>query len=177
MKRRDFTFLLAASAAIPSLTTSISSQAQDARWSLRADVAECCSCAIPCPCNFGRPTDKLCSGNRLIQIREGQFEGRDLAGIQFLVTFAMGQWTRIYIDDSLSAQQRETLDLLMPVAFAGFDNLARIKTYVPLQVTESPGRFAYTTPESAVEMQQMRGLNGEPIVINGLPSNVFHNYV
>jgi hypothetical protein len=177
MKRRDFTFLLAASAAIPSLTASMGSLAQGSRWTLRADVAECCSCAIPCPCNFGRPTDKLCSGNRLIQIREGQIDGRDLASIQFLVTFAMGQWTRIYIDESLTAQQRETLDILLPEAFAGFDRLARTKAYVPLQVSEGEGRFAYTTPESAVEMQMMSGLNGEPIVINGLPSNVFHNYV
>ncbi|MEX1196273.1 MAG: DUF1326 domain-containing protein [Pseudohongiellaceae bacterium] len=177
MKRRDFSRILAASAAAPVLGFGTGVSAQDARWSMVADVAECCSCEIPCPCNFGRPTEKLCSGNRLIQIREGQFEGQSLVGIRFLVTFAMGRWTRIYIDESLSRTQRNTLDRLLPAAFTGFDELARSKTYVPMQVEDGGDTLKFTVPESAVEMRMMRGLDGDPIVINGLPSNVFHNYV
>jgi len=177
MKRRDFSRLLVASAAIPALGAGAGAWAQGSRWSLQADVAECCSCAIPCPCNFGRPTDRLCSGNRLIHIRQGQFEGQDLAEIRFLVTFAMGQWTRLYFDDVLSATQRSTLEQMLPVAFTGFHALSRSRTYVPMRVEESADTLKFSVPESAVEMRLMRGLGGDPIVITGLPSNVFHNYV
>lgn len=177
MKRRDFSRLLAASAAAPILGAGTGAWAQNARWSLVADVAECCSCAIPCPCNFGRPTERLCSGNRLIQIREGQFEGQSLVGLQFLVTFAMGSWTRIYMDESLDAAQRNILEQLLPVAYSGFDSISLSKSYVQMQVEEVNDTFKFSVPESEVEMRMMRGLNGSPIVVNGLPSNVFHNYV
>jgi len=177
MKRREFSRLLAASAAIPALGATTGVFSQDSRWSFEADIAECCSCAIPCPCNFGRPTARLCNGNRLIHIRKGHFEGQDLVDIRFLVTFVMGQWTRIYADEVMSRAQRETLGQLLPVAFAGFDALARSKTYVPMWASEGEGTFSFSVPESTVEMRLMPGLDGEPIVINGLPSNVFHNYV
>lgn len=145
-------------------------------WSLTADVAECCSCAIPCPCNFGKPVE-TCFGNRLIEIREGQLEGDDLAGLRFLVTFQMGRWTRIYVDDALSEEQSATLDRLLPVAFAGFDRLARSKESVPLRVERGDDTFRFSVPDSTVEMKLLPGLGGEPIRVDGLPSNAFHRYV
>jgi hypothetical protein len=141
-----------------------------------ADVAECCSCDIPCSCNFGRP-ESLCHGTRLIRIREGQLEGASLAGINFVVTFYMGQWTRVYLDDSLSDTQLATLDRLLPVAFAGFDRAARVKARVPLTITRGAGTLRFSVPESTVEMRLLPGLNGEPIRITGLPSTAYQDYV
>ncbi|OGT73945.1 MAG: hypothetical protein A3H44_08415 [Gammaproteobacteria bacterium RIFCSPLOWO2_02_FULL_57_10] len=179
MKRRIFTKgLISALAAAPVLS-GVSSlvSAQGQRWSLVADLAECCSCEIPCPCNFGRPTELRCDGNRLIQIREGQFEGEDLAGISFLVTFLMGNWTRIHIDDSMSDAQFATFEKMFPVAFAGFDRLARSKERVSLNVVRTDSTITFTVPESSVEMKLIPGLGGEPIVINGLPNPAYHEYV
>ena len=102
MNRRDFHKILGAAALAPAgLAAAREARAQGA-WSLEANLAECCSCAIPCPCNFGLPTKNRCDGNRLIEIVDGHFGDQDIAGLRFLVTFEMGQWTRIYVDDSLS---------------------------------------------------------------------------
>jgi hypothetical protein len=148
----------------------------DRRWSFTADVAECCSCDIPCSCNFGRP-EQTCHGNRLIQIRQGDFEGADLAGINFLVTFYMGQWTRIYVDDSLSSAQLDAFDRFLPVGFAGFDRLARAKERVPLTIESTPEALRFSVPASRVEMTLLKGIDGGPIRINGLPSNAYYEYV
>jgi len=78
-----------------------------------------------------------CYGNHLIRIREGEMEGARLAGISFLVTFHMGRWTRIYLDESLDAPRQAAFDALLPVAFAGFTNLARTRERAPPVVEES----------------------------------------
>lgn len=176
MKRRTFTkrVLLAAASGLSGMRVHAASSEN---WSLVADLAECCSCEIPCPCNFGRPTNLRCDGNRLIQIREGQFDGRDLAGINFVVTFLMGNWTRIHIDDSMTADQFAAFELMFPVAFAGFDRLARSKKRVPLNITRTDTALTFNVPESYVEMKLLPGIGGNPIVINGLPNSAYFEYV
>lgn len=176
MKRRDFSKLMGAAAIVPVLRPLGDMTREPRAWSLVADVAECCSCDIPCSCNFGRP-ERFCQGTRLIQIREGQFEGAPLAGINFVVTFFMGQWTRLYLDDSLSASQFATLDRLLPAAFAGFDRGARVKERVPLTVERGAGTLRFAVPESTVEMRLLPGLGGEPIRITGLPNPAYREYV
>jgi len=177
MKRRDFSKLLGAAAVAPVLRPMRALAEEPRAWSFVADVSECCSCEIPCSCNFGRPEQTFCHGTRLIQIREGQLDGANLAGINFAVTFYMGQWTRIYIDDSLGESQSATLDRLLPLAFGGFDRGARVKERVPLTIVPGTDTFRFSVPESTVEMKLMPGLNGEPIRITGLPSTAYHDYI
>ena len=182
MKRREFSRLIGALAAVPLLTPQSALAHRSAfaggrrRWSLAADLAECCSCRIPCSCNFGRPVD-TCFGNRLIQIREGDYEGASLAGISFLVTFQMGLWTRVYVDDSLDATRSSAFDGVFPVAFAGFSQRARVVERVPLTVASAADTFSFSTPESAVEMRLLPGLDGGPIRVDGLPNPAYRNYV
>jgi len=201
MKRRDFARLLGGLAIVPALTPErilgstasdphLHSASQDRfpqkrsdspfsserRWSFVADVAECCSCAIPCPCNFGRPVE-TCHGNRLIQIRQGDHEGRDLAGVRFLVTFHMGQWTRIYADSGMNEAQLVAFDSFFPVGFAGFHNLSQVIERVPLTVESTGDTYRFSVPASSVEMRLLPGLGGAPIRIEGLPSPAFHDYV
>jgi len=171
MKRRDFNFVLGAAAVAPSVLAAAPA------WSLAANIAECCSCEIPCPCNFGRATKLRCDGNRLIEIEKGQLGDADLAGIRFLVTFEMGKWSRIYIDDSLDDTQMESLENLLPLAFGGFVRQAQTVERVPLSVDRTADLITISTPESHVEMKPLVGLDGGQITVSGLPSNVFHNYV
>lgn len=84
---------------------------------------------------------------------------------------------RLYIDDSLSATQLQTLDRLLPVAFAGFVNQARVTERVPLTVEEGFEMFRFEVPESRVEMRLLPGLGGEAIRITGLPNPAYHDYV
>ena len=177
MKRREFNRLLGVAAVAPVLRPLAPHDVKRRAWSLVADVSECCSCEIPCSCNFGRPEQTFCHGTRLIQIREGQLDGAPLAGINFVVTFYMGQWTRIYIDDSLDAVRSATLERLLPVAFGGFDRGARLKERVPLTIERAATTLRFSVPESTVEMRLMPGLGGEPIRITGLPNPAYHDYV
>ena len=177
MNRRDFQKMLGAAAIVPAgLAQSYAARAQSA-WSLEANLAECCSCEIPCPCNFGLPTKQRCDGNRLIEITDGHYGDDEIAGLRFLVTFEMGKWTRIFVDDALSDSQQATLDKLLPEAFAGFVGLSQTIERVPLAVTRSSEMITISTPESEVEMTPLAGLDGSRITIDGLPSNTFHDYV
>lgn len=176
MNRRDFSRLVSA-AAVAQTVISRSAIGQGAGWSLAATVAECCSCEIPCPCNFGRPTQLRCDGNRLIVIDEGQVGGADLAGIRFVVSFEMGKWTRLYVDESLTETQSRAFDRIMPLAFAGFRRLALSEERVPIIVDRDGETLAFSTPASEVEMKPLVGLDGGPIRIDGLPSNAFFDYI
>lgn len=176
MNRRDFSKVIGAAAIAPAgLAAAQEGAATD--WALEAHVAECCSCEIPCPCNFGRPTELRCDGNRLIEIYQGHVGDMDLAGVRFLATFEMGKWSRLYIDDSLSAAQNDAVDAILPLAFAFFFNGARSIERVPMTVTRTDDFVSFTTPASSVEMNPLVGLDGSRISISGLPSNAFHDYV
>ena len=176
MDRREFSKPVGAAAVVPILAPSRDHSPSRRRWSFTAHLAESCSCDIPCSCNFGRP-ERTCHGTRLIQIREGQLEGDELAGINFVVTFYMGRWTRIYIDEAIGGEKIATLDRLLPVAFGGFTRLAQVNERVPLSISETSDAFRFAVPESTVEMKLLPGLDGSPITINGLPSNSYHGYV
>jgi hypothetical protein len=177
MDRREFNKLVGGLAVAPALIPEAGAAQQARLWSLTADVSECCSCAIPCSCNFGRPEPGTCHGTRLIQIREGQLEGANLAGINFVVTFEMRVWTRIYIDDRLSSTQVTTLERLLPVAFGGFDRQARARIRAPLTVQETADGLRFGVPESTVEMTLLAGLDGARIVVTGLPNPAYRDYV
>jgi len=177
MDRREFNLTLGAAALGAALGTQAARAVGAPAWALEADIAECCSCAIPCPCNFGRPTKKMCEGNRLIQITQGQIDGADLAGIDFLVSFSMGKWTRIYVSDALADAQYAAFDRILPLAYPKFLEISRSIERVQLTVTREAGIIRFATPASRVEMTLVAGLDGVPIRITGLPSPVFHDYV
>lgn len=148
--------------------------AQD--WSVAANVAESCSCEVSCPCNFGQPTASRCDGNRLIAIDEGHYGGVDLSGVSFIVTFEMREWSKIYVDDRISDAQMEALEQLLPVAFSGFHSGMRSLQRVALTIERTEEMVRFSVPQSTVEIRLMRGLDGEPITIDGLPSPAYVDY-
>lgn len=146
-------------------------------WHLTATVAESCSCTVSCPCNFGgEPSRMPCEGNRLISIAEGKYEDVDLAGVAFIVTFNMRNWSKIYVSDKVSDRQMAAVESLLPLAFAGFHRgmLSLAKGPVTMDITESRVRFS--GPESSVEMEVMRGFGGKPVKVLNLPSAAFQDY-
>lgn len=177
MNRREFSTILGVAALAPASLVNEEQAEAAPGWSFEANVAECCSCEIPCPCNFGRPTTSRCDINRLIEIDSGSVNGDDLAGVRFLVTMEMGEWTRLYVDDALSDTQTIALDAIMPLAFGSFLGMSRSVERVPMSVVRASGLITINTPASGVEMKPLVGLDGGSISISGLPSNVFHDYV
>ncbi len=177
MKRRDLGKLLGTLALTAPMLTRVRSALAQGAWSLTANLAECCSCEIPCPCNFGRPTQLRCDGNRLVEIVEGHAGALDLGGVRFVVSFEMGKWTRIYADAAMSALQKSGFEAILPLAFAGFQRGARSIEHVPISVDRRTSAIRFSTPASEVEMKPLVGLDGGPIKISGLPSNAFFDYV
>lgn len=146
-------------------------------WHITATVAESCSCTVSCSCNFGgEPNRNPCEGNRIIAIRSGHYEGVDLKGVTFLVTFTMRSWSKVYVSDAVSDQQMAAVEALMPIAFAGFHRgmLSFTKAPITMQITESKATFS--GPESAVEMEVMRGFGGKPVKILNLPNPAYQDY-
>lgn len=174
MKRRYFNKLISASAltSLPIMGT-----ADSKSWSLEANIAECCSCAIPCPCNFGRSTKFKCDGTRLIEISQGYIDGSNLAGIRFIVTFEMGKWSRIYADNEMNQNQINGFNQILPLAFKGFAKQAKSIEKTSLMVERERNLIKFSSPQSEIEMKPLLGMDGGLIKIDGLPYKAFYNYI
>jgi hypothetical protein len=132
---------------------------------------------VSCPCNFGgEPTRNPCEGNRLIAIRSGHYEGTDLAGVSFLVTFTMRSWSKIYVSDTVSDRQMAAVEALLPIAFAGFHRGMLSFTKAPITMDITDRRVRFSGPESSVDMELLSGFGGKPVKVLNLPSPVFQDY-
>lgn len=176
MNRREFNLYVSAAAAMPAALSTPVVAATDSSWTVVADIAESCSCEIPCPCNFGRPTDLVYEGSRLIQIKSGTIDGADLAGIAFVVSFEMRTWAKIYLEESLSDEQVEAFNKILPIAFNGFKKLMKSMERAPIAVERTADKVRFSVPESTVEIAIVRGLDGKAITVDNLPSPVLRNY-
>ena len=151
--------------------------AQIPSWNLTATVAESCSCGIPCPCNFGGSPNRMpCEGNRMISIESGRVDDVDLSGVQFLVTFTMGTWSKIYLSDKATPAQEKAVRALLPLAFGGFHKGMLSFSKVPLTFEKTESRVKFTTPESSVDMEVVRGFGGQPITVSHLPGAALQDY-
>ena len=152
-------------------------QASAPSWHITATVAESCSCAVSCSCNFGGDPNRMpCEGNRLISISKGHFGDTDLSGVSFLVTFEMRRWSKIYVSDTVSERQNAAVEALLPIAFAGFRNgmLSLQKAPITMEITDTRVRFS--GPESSVDMEVMKGIGGKPVKILNLPNPAYQDY-
>jgi hypothetical protein len=155
----------------------VPSRAQVPDWHMTATVAESCSCTVSCPCNFGgEPSHMPCEGNRMISIDKGHYQDVDLAGVQLLVTFNMRNWSKIYVSDKVSDRQMKAVEALLPLAFAGFQKGMLSFTKAPITMEATPSRVRFSGPESSVDMEVMKGFNGNAVKVLNLPSAVFQDY-
>lgn len=162
--------------AIPA-QTSLPKPPATPNWHVTATLAESCSCNIPCPCNFGSdPTRMPCDGNRLILMKSGHYEDVDLSGVAFLITFTMRNWSKIYVSDRATARQMAAVEALLPIAFAGFHRGMLSFTKAPIVTEFTEKRVAFSGPESSVDMEVMRGLDGKPVKILNLPNPAYQDY-
>jgi hypothetical protein len=169
--------LLGSVATLCLLGLTVPSRAQTPAWHLSATVAESCSCVVACPCNFGgEPSRMPCEGNRIISIEKGQYGDVDLAGVQFLVTFNMRTWSKIYVSDKVSDRQMAAVESLLPLAFASFHKGMLSFTKAPITMDITDTRVRFSGPESSVDMEIMRGFNGRAVKALNLPSVAFQDY-
>jgi hypothetical protein len=168
-------FVLGLSIAMLALTAPPRAAAPN--WHITATVAESCSCTISCPCNFGgNPNRNPCEGNRLIAIKSGHYEDVDLAGVSFLVTFEMRGWSKIYVSDKVTDRQKDAVEALLPIAFAGFHRGMLSFTKAPITMEITDKRVTFSGPESSVDMAVMTGYDGKPVKILNLPNAAYQDY-
>ena len=119
-------------------------------WRMKGEYLKNCSCVAGCPCDtHGYPgPNEFCEGMIGMNIKEGDFEGTDLAGCKWV---AVVHWPKalhdgngtaeIFIDESANDSQREALGQILSGNAGGpiFEILASIVTtvhgphFVPIQ--------------------------------------------
>jgi hypothetical protein len=146
-------------------------------WHITATVAESCSCTVSCPCNFGgEPNRNPCEGNRLIAIKSGHYGDVDLANVSFIVAFQMRGWSKIYVSDTVSDRQKDAVEALLPIAFAGFHRGMLSFTKAPITMEITDKRVMFSSPESSVDMEAMKGFDGKNVKIMNLPNAAYQDY-
>jgi len=155
--------------------TTTTAPAEGEGWTLNARLVEACCCNAICPCMVGSPpTLGFCHGNRLVQIDEGRFEGIDLDGVTLIVTFNIGNWTKLWFsEESTEAQVAAAVELLEQQGGFIYGDLLEVER-VPLVVERSKERIAYSTPSTRTEIEVLRGFEDRPIEVANLRS--FRNY-
>ncbi|MDU8946365.1 DUF1326 domain-containing protein [Ovoidimarina sediminis] len=101
-------------------------------WSLSGELVETCSCNMLCPCWFGQADLMLmdqgyCATSLLLRVREGSYEGVDLAGQNAIVSlhfpgptlFDADGTGRVYIDEGASDEQASALETILQGASGG----------------------------------------------------------
>ena len=84
-------------------------------WNLKGEYVETCSCELMCPCNLSLDhgaTYDYCRVTLVFDIREGEIEGTDVAGLKVAAiadtpkVMTQGNWKLgMFIDDSASEEQ------------------------------------------------------------------------
>jgi hypothetical protein len=92
---------------------------QSMSWSLKGSYAETCSCELMCPCNLSfdhGATYDYCRASLVFDIREGEVDGTDVAGLQVAViidtpkVMTDGNWRLgMFVDDKADDEQFEKL--------------------------------------------------------------------
>jgi len=148
---------------------------EETTWTMNARLVESCCCNAICPCMVGSPpTRGFCHGNRLVQIDEGHFGDVDLDGVTLIVTFNIGNWTKLWFSDRTREEQvTAAVELLREQGGFLYGDLLEVER-VPLVVERSEERIAYATPSTRTEIEVMRGYEGRPIEVANL--RTFRDY-
>ena len=175
---QTFVILLWSAVALASVPHPAAPQATAPEWRISATLAESCSCLVACPCNFGgKPNPGPCQGNRLLTIKHGHVGDVDLSGVSFLITWDLGKWAKVYESDKMTDAQKTAIEtVIFPVAVAGFGRgeFSVMKAPITMEMTDSRVRFS--TPESSVDMEVMKGFGGQPVRVFNLPNPAYQNY-
>jgi hypothetical protein len=106
-------------------------------WWMRGDWFDVCSCNIACPCEFAQPpTNNHCEGVLAYHIREGDYGGTRLDGLNVLAVseFTGNIWAGqatvsmgFFLDERANDPQRHALQMVFSGQAGGFmENFAKL---------------------------------------------------
>lgn len=160
----------------------LSAETESTDWAVKADYTESCSCSVPCPCAFGEaPTLGHCEGANLIEFEEAHFGDVNLDGVSMMMAFSLGQWVKLYVSETATAAQMEAaVDLIkleptFGMLFTGDLEIVSIEKAL-INVERSADMVKYSVPGSVVELELVKGINGQPIQIANLAMPFLRNH-
>lgn len=146
-------------------------------WFLKATYYEGCSCTAPCPCPYGLPmSNSFCKLNGLVDIHEGEFNNIDLSGTRAILSGSVGDWGEYYFDTKTTDEQMKALEELFKIVdVTGFKTILKSQK-AKINFSNQKGKVLYSTPNIAVELDMVRGLNDTPVIVQNLKSILFNDY-
>lgn len=130
-------------------------------WKISGELIETCSCNMLCPCWFGEADLMLmdqgwCATLLLLRIRDGDFEGANLAGQNAVVGFHFPGPTlydangtgRVYTDENASEDQRIAIETILQGGSGGGMEVpaSLVSNWLPskaasIEVSENDGKI------------------------------------
>lgn len=139
-------------------------------WSIQADMAGACCCAVPCPCPFQqKPTLGHCEANVLFEVKTGHHKGVSLNGLQFIMSWRGGDWVKYYVSKKATDRQLGAIQAVMPEAVPMFKKTKNMGAErVAISVSKKDGKIIFYSPTARVEMKMLKGKDGGPVVLSNL---------
>jgi hypothetical protein len=156
------------------------SQAGD--WALKGNYTESCSCDVPCPCVFGSsPSKGHCDVNSFLEIEKGNLGDVSVDGVTVSLSSRLGNWVKFYFSENTTDEQaKAVIELLQKQEVFGvyFPETVEIRTVemAALSIERGESTVKFSTPNSTVEIEMLKGLNGEPIHIENLALEVLEGH-
>ena len=98
-----------------------------------------------------------------------------MSGVDLIVTFRIGEWTKLWFDESVTEEQVSATQELFRNTGSFLYGELLLAERVPLSIERTEDQIVYTSPETRTEITVVRGLDDEPVKILNLRS--FRDYV
>lgn len=157
--------------------------ARSARWSIKGEMSEACTCQVPCTCNFGQGASPhhYCWSLASFQIEKGRYGGVNLSGLRFVRAHG-GAGIVWYVDSRARAAQADALRAIAE-HITGAAWISRWPDRVHFETAEIGQDFAGNTFQIKIgnkggfEAREIAGGDGKnPIVVENMTAwNVQHD--
>jgi len=150
-------------------------------WAIDATYGESCSCESVCPCISGSGAmPAACIGNNVITIQSGHYDDVTLDGLKIMMAFRLLNWSKVYIDERATPEQKDALLKLLWKIPMLRNYLEQQKGFVgraPIHVVEKDSSFTYSAPNSYAKINYIFPEVDSILSLNNLePGNIlFHN--
>jgi hypothetical protein len=137
-------------------------------WKLRGVWYEACAAEGHCPLYFGRDMASPCRNFAVYDIREGQINGVDIAGIRIISVadilstrasefFTSGKAAAIYVSDNATAEQRPILEAFVATGLPQSVRELRGVKFVPINIVLDGPSYHITMPFGELKGSLTRG--------------------
>jgi hypothetical protein len=137
-------------------------------WKLRGVWYEACAAEGHCPLYFGRDMASPCRNFAVYDIKEGQINGVDIAGIRIISVadilstraselFTSGRAAAVYVSDNATAEQRPILEAFVATGLPLPVRELRGVKFVPIDISLDGPSYHITMPFGELKGSLTRG--------------------